>query len=178
MAYLQIDNDKFTRKDYLELPEGFPAELVDGGLVKRPAPTRWHQRLVGELAIRLRDVAGAGRVLTAPTDVFVDDWNVFQPDVLVYAPEDAVVGPEAPSGVIPLLAVEVLSPSTAARDREKKTAIYLRAGVREVWLVDPDAHAIEVHAAAGVRRLAPAEFAESTAVPGFRRSWGALSGGG
>ncbi len=98
--------------------------------------------------------------------------------MLVYAAEDAVVGPDAPRDAIPILAVEVLSPSTAARDREQKTAIYLRAGVREVWLVDPDSHAIEVHTAAGVRRLAPAEFAESAVVPGFRLSWDELSGRG
>ncbi len=73
MAYLQIDNDKFTRKDYLELPEGFPAELVDGGLVKRPAPTRWHQRLVGGVFRRLAELVSEDRLLSAPTDVFVDE---------------------------------------------------------------------------------------------------------
>lgn len=169
----RILTEKFTRRDYLELPEGFPAELIEGDFVREPAPTRWHQRLVNALSLRLVDVVGLDRVLPAPTDVYVDDWTVLQPDVLVTRPGDVVRrGSEA--GAIPLLVVEVLSPSTLRRDRDKKTGIYLRAGVAEVWLVDPDAEVVELHTGRAVVRVAGAERATSAALPGFTLAWSDL----
>ena len=78
-------------------------------------------------------------------------------------------------GAVPVLAVEVLSPSTAARDREAKTAIYLRAGVLEVWLVDPDSGSVEVHSPTGVARFDGARRAASVAVPGFTLAWSDLA---
>ena len=62
------------------------------------------------------------------------------------------------------------------RDRDRKTAIYLRAGVAEVWLVDPDAGAIEVHTQDGVARVAGTERATSAALSGFTLAWSDLSG--
>jgi Uma2 family endonuclease len=103
-------------------------------------------------------------------DVFVDDWNVLQPDVLVIRPEVlAEADTEGPG--IPLLVVEVLSPSTARRDRSRKTRIYLRAAVCEVWLVDPSARTIELHTTAGVERFAGEARAASAAIPGFTLAW-------
>jgi Uma2 family endonuclease len=173
----RVRTEKFTQRDYMQLPEGFPAELIDGDFVREPAPTRWHQHVVLEIAKRLDAAVGSGRVVVSPVDVFVDDWNVLQPDVLVSRPEDATAG--SPPGAVPMLAVEVLSPSTACRDRDAKTALYLRAGVHEVWLVDPDAGTVEVHigavggegGGAGVRRFAAADRAHSSAVPGFSLAW-------
>ena len=63
--------------------------------------------------------------------------------------------------------MEVLSPSTERRDRETKSAIYLRAGVQEVWLVDPGGATIEVRSAGGRRTFAGGEAARSEAVPEF-----------
>jgi Uma2 family endonuclease len=174
MTDTQIRTEKFTRRDYMQLPEGFPAELIEGEFVREPAPTRWHQNLVLEIATRLRTVAGPRRVLPAPTDVFVDEWSVLQPDVLVTAPDDPV-RPGTDPDATPLLVVEVLSPSTARRDRDFKTAIYLRAGVREVWLVDPDAGTVEVHTTAGVERVAGDGRASSAALPGFNLAWSDLA---
>jgi Uma2 family endonuclease len=76
---------------------------------------------------------------------------------------------------IPLLVVEVLSPSTVRRDRDRKTGIYLRAGVREVWLVDPDAGTVEVHTEGGVERQAGESRASSVVLPGFTLAWSDLA---
>jgi Uma2 family endonuclease len=119
-------------------------------------------------------VVGADRVLIAPIDVFVDDWNVLHPDVLVRPPGDPV-RPDSPPGAIPILAVEVLSPSTARRDRDAKTAIYRRAGVGEVWLVDPDAATVEIHTTTGVTRCVGEERAASRVVEGFTLAWNDLA---
>ena len=174
MTDTRIRTEKFTRRDYERLPEGFPAELIEGDLVREPAPTRWHQHVVVALTVRLVEAAGLDRVLASPTDVWIDEWSVLQPDVLVTAPGD-VIRPGTDRGAVPLLVVEVLSPSTARRDRDRKTAIYLRAGVREVWLVDPDAGSVEVHTPGGVERAAGDGRVGSAALPAFTLAWSDLA---
>ena len=154
----------FTRRDWNLLPEGFPAQLIAGWLVREPAPTYGHQRLSGDLRDLLVAVVDKHRVACAPIDVGIDNLNVFQPDIVVLSvqPPDEVhdVG-------IPLLAIEILSPSTARRDRNVKRARLLRAGTAEVWLVDPATRTIEVHDAQGCRKAEGPTTLHSLALPGF-----------
>jgi Uma2 family endonuclease len=167
---MEIEAAKFTRRDYMQLPEGFPAELIDGGFVKEDPPTFWHQRIVVKVAARVDTLLGSERVIVAPTGVCVDEWNVLQPDLAILAPDD----PARPDGRrlgVPVLVVEVLSPSTARRDRDVKTALYLRAGVSEVWLVNPDARTAEVHTREGAAHYHEGDGAVSRVVPEFRIDW-------
>ncbi len=154
----------FAQADYRRLPEGFPAELLEGQLVKQPTRTPYHQRLVLRFATRLVAAVGDRRVLVSPVDVWIDDRNVLQPDVLVL---DEACDREMLEVPVPLLVIEVLSPSTARRDRDVKTDIYLRAGVREVWLVDPDSRSIEVRTDAGRRVVPPTGGIATPLVPGL-----------
>ncbi len=159
----------FTQADYRRLPEGFPAELLEGQLVKEPAPTRYHQRLVVRLATRFIEVVGDDRVLVSPVDVWIDEWNVLQPDVLLFDESDA--GARAiPDEAVPALVAEILSPSTARRDRDIKAKIYLRAGVREVWLVDPDSRSIEVRSGETRRAVPSTESITTPLAPGLEIS--------
>jgi len=155
---------RFTRADYDRLPEGFPAELVHGHLVREPAPTYGHQVFGSRLHATLVALVGTDRALLAPCDVGIDEWNVYQPDVLVLRhipPLDAHdVG-------IPLLAIEVLSPSTARRDREIKRRKLIEAGVAEVWIVDPATKTVELHTATGRRVVEGDEALRSAVVEGF-----------
>ncbi len=64
---------KFTRADYERLPEGYPVELIDGQLVKEPAPTFGHQWIVGRFHVEFYSLVGAGRIVVSPIDVFVDE---------------------------------------------------------------------------------------------------------
>ena len=154
----------FTRRDYAALPEGFPAQLLEGVLVKTPGPRPGHQAIASRIHVALARLVGPGRALFAPVDVAVDELNVYQPDLVVLA--SAVLGTTRSVG-IPRLVVEVLSPSTAAYDREVKTPHLLAAGVAEVWLVDPDALAIEVHDATGTRSAVGATPIASRVLEGF-----------
>ncbi len=154
----------FTRADYDRLPEGFPAQLVEGLLVKEPAPTYGHQALASELHGQLLSLVGARRALFAPCDVGLDDSNVYQPDLVVLR---SVVPVSVRDVGIPLLAVEVLSPSTAHRDRKVKRRHLLGAGVAEVWIVDPTTRTVEMDDATGHRVASGEETLSSTAVPGF-----------
>ncbi|MFV1957835.1 MAG: Uma2 family endonuclease [Planctomycetota bacterium] len=123
----------FTRALYDRLPEGFPAELVDGALVREPAPTGAHQTIVGAVFLALAPLAGLRRTFLSPIDVGLDDLNVLQPDLAVYAAPPPL---DRHDLGVPSVVFEVLSPSTREFDRDVKAGKYLRAGVREVWLVD------------------------------------------
>lgn len=166
------DTVRFTRADYMRLPEGFPAILLDGEFLRKAAPSFGHQALVLDIAMRLSLVAPR-RVLTAPVDVVIDDHNVLQPDVLVFggSVRDAR---EAGPDEIPVLVVEVLSPSTAERDRDRETAAHLRAGVSEIWLVDPAEGSIDHVTPEATQRHAAGAQAVSAVVPGFRMRWSDL----
>lgn len=166
--------EKFTRRDYMRTPEGFPADLIDGCFVRKPMPSLRHQRVLMQIVMRLHDVAGPRRALPGLLDVPVDDWNVLQCDGLVTRPDDPV-GPETTTGKTPLLVVEVLGPKTQRLDREIKTPIYLRAGVREVWLVDPDVGTVEVHTPDSVERYLGEGRAVSKALPGLTLAWDDLA---
>ena len=63
----------FTLRDWKQLPEGFPAQLFDGVLVREPSPTFGHQQLVGRLYRRLLERVEEERVVLAPIDVVIAD---------------------------------------------------------------------------------------------------------
>lgn len=155
---------RFTRTDYNRLPEGFPAQLVSGFLVKDPSPTYGHQVFAGTLYTRLAHLVGNQRAVMAPCDVGIDEFNVYQPDVLVLRD---IPSYDVCDVGIPLLAIEVLSPSTARRDREVKRRKMIAAGVAEVWIVDPVAKTVEMHTNAGSRVAVGDDVLRSDAVPGF-----------
>jgi len=155
---------RFTIRDYERLPEGFPCQLIEGDFVKQPSPRFGHQRIVSRLVHMIAEKYGPDCVVPAPIDIALDDFNVVQPDVAVWATPPARDVRWAP---IPTLVIEVLSPSTAAGDRTQKTRLYVTAGVVEVWLVEPDTGAIEIHTPGGSKRYEAHELATSDALVEF-----------
>jgi Uma2 family endonuclease len=115
--------------------DGRRHELIDGALIVTPAPSFGHQGVLRELLFRVHDAAPEGlEVLFAPVDVRIDERNNLQPDLLVAPREDFT---EANLPVAPLLAVEVLSPSTKHIDRGLKKNKYEELGTPHYWVVDP-----------------------------------------
>jgi Uma2 family endonuclease len=126
--------------------DGQRYEIIDGELFVTPAPSYRHQVAVTRLIVLLwphSELCGL-TLLTAPADVPFSTDNSVQPDVLVV--------PALPNGKRPtefgdvgrlMLAIEVLSPSTATRDRGMKRLLYQRERVDEYWIVDLDARSIE-----------------------------------
>jgi Uma2 family endonuclease len=151
---------RFTHADYQRLPEGFPAQLIEGALVKDPSPTVCHQQVVGGLYLAFCEAVGRARALLSPMDFKIDDENVFQPDVAVFA-APLRVGLTDREIETPRLVVEVLSPSTAAYDRGVKARRYLEKGVEEVWLVDIEWRTIEIRSGAGSSAFGPGETVRS-----------------
>ena len=133
-----------VRADLEALPEddGHRYELLDGLLLVSPSPALPHQDAVGQLHLLLRAACTPElKVLLAPFDVVLADDTVLQPDLLV-APREQFTRKELPGP--PLLAVEVLSPSTRRVDLLLKRDRLAAAGVASYWLVDTDASSVTV----------------------------------
>ena len=138
---------KFTLNDYLTTPDDKRCQLLDGELIVAPSPTSRHQAIVGQLFIALNQFVAEkdlGRTWIAPLDVVLSEYDVAQPDILFVSNDRSSIITEPNIQGAPDLVVEILSPATAQYDRGYKRTLYGRHGVREYWLVDPDAETVEV----------------------------------
>jgi len=136
-----------TIDELLALPEdGLRHELLAGTYVVTPTPRPDHQRVAFAIA-RLLEDAIAGRedveVFGVPGDIILRPDTVVEPDVFLLRRGPGSRFASWRDAPVPLLAVEILSPSTAARDRGIKRRLYLEAGVEEYWIVDVDARMVE-----------------------------------
>ena len=139
---------KFTYNDYRTAPADSRYELLDGDLLMVPAPNLKHQAVLGQLHFELLSFLRKqqlGRLFAAPCDVVLSDNDVVQPDLLFVSHERELLlsNSENVRGA-PDLVVEILSPSTAEKDRGYKRTLYAQHGVAEYWLVDPVAETIQV----------------------------------
>jgi Uma2 family endonuclease len=127
------------------LPEGVTGELIRGQLYTQPRPAGRHALVVSNLGADLVNPYGRGRggpggwwILIEPEVHFVRDVEVAVPDVAGWKRDRM---PHVPDDqrfeVAPDWICEVLSPSTASRDREVKMPLYGQYGVPFLWLVDP-----------------------------------------
>ena len=138
---------KFTYEDYLNTPEDKRYELLDGDLVTIPVPGERHQSisiLLGSKLFQFVSENSLGRIYLAPFDVVLSDVDVVQPDLLFVSNErNHIITPANIQGA-PDLVVEILSPSTAERDKTFKRALYANHGVNEYWMVDTTAKDITI----------------------------------
>lgn len=170
--------ERLTYQDYLQLPEGGRYEVLEGDLRMVPAPGQRHQLAVLNLSYTLTSQVhktGIGAVYIAPFDVILAEDTVVQPDLLVVLRDRlSIVQSEGVRGA-PDLAVEVVSTGTAAaaRDRSIKRRLYGRYGVREYWIVDPEARTVEVTVSRGgslqtEHICAAGDRVESVLLPGLQ----------
>lgn len=132
--------------EFFELPESvLPVELIQGEVVMSPAPAPEHQRISRRTCRLIEDLAANGEVFSAPIDVYFDDRNIPQPDIVWVAEGSrCVVGEKYLQGP-PDLIVEVFSPGTTRRDRKSKFQVYQRYVVQEYWMIDPAEQYVEVY---------------------------------
>ena len=148
MGMPAVSQPYWTASMVRELPDdGKRYECIDGELLVTPAPRLRHQDVVLALHLRLHawlQQERVGKVMLSPADIEIVPGTLVQPDLFVM--------PRGAQGTLPrewhevralLLAVEVLSPSTARHDRVTKREFYARAGVGEYWIVDTDARLVE-----------------------------------
>ncbi len=139
---------EYTLEDWLALPEGPPYyEFEDGKLMPSPRPTPRHQEIEAALIAALHPFVQSHRLgkVWPEIDVPLPTGYGYAPDIvyLNQAHLDAYEAADGQGPVVPDLVVEVLSPSTVARDRVVKFRNYHRARVPWYWIVDPEALSIE-----------------------------------
>ncbi|MHB2150095.1 Uma2 family endonuclease [Calditrichota bacterium LG25] len=138
----------FTYQDYVNLPaDDSHYQLIRGELIMTPAPKIVHQRVKREIEHALISHVSAqrsGEVFDAPCDVYLDEHNVVQPDILFIAKENQKIITEDNIKGAPDLIIEILSPSSAYYDLVEKKELYEQFGVKEYWIVDPKKLRIEV----------------------------------
>jgi Uma2 family endonuclease len=186
MTVLQRDKLYHTYADYLEWSATYGDELINGTAYVRepPSPSTSHQGVAGELHRQIATTLKGKpcRVYMAPLDVRLpksteeDDQvdTVVQPDVFIVC-DLQKVDARGIRGAPDWLA-EVLSPGTARHDRFRKLPVYERAGVREVWLIDPTDRTLTLHRleAGSYGRATVLELKGQTpltAVPGVTIDW-------
>ena len=128
---------KLDYDDLQHAPEDWNRyELFDGEVYVTPSSSPKHQRVSKRLQRVLEDYFEArdvGEVFAAPLDVILSKHDVAQSDLLVVPA--SIVTDRAIEGA-PLLAVEILSPSTRERDRDLKAKRYAALGIEHYWIVD------------------------------------------
>ena len=164
-----------TYEDYLKTPDDERWELLRGELFMVPGANFAHQKISGRLFSfldRFVEERSLGDVVYAPFDVVLSPTNVLQPDLLFVPNSQRSIITEANIQGAPALAIEIISPSSGAIDRETKRSIYAEHGVGEYWIVDPGARTISVLSLDGkefreVGRYSPADTLSSPTLPGL-----------
>lgn len=145
----------YTVDDYMNWPDDIRCELIDGVIYDMaPAPLIKHQRIVGDLCIdlggflrdKLKSGDGSGdcAVFVAPIDVVLSHDTVVQPDIVIVCDPDKLANGKNVQGA-PDAVVEVLSKSTALKDKREKRLLYERCGVKEYVIIDPDSEYAEYY---------------------------------
>lgn len=153
MAHVKPRSGEFSYADYLAWPEHERWQLLDGHAYAMAPPSTAHQRVVFELGAQIRNQLQGKpcQGLSAPMGVRLpvgdeaddDVRTVFEPDLLVVC-DPSKIDARGVRGA-PDFIIEVLSPSTAAFDLVDKRQRYERAGVGELWLIDPVSSVLTVY---------------------------------
>ena len=136
MAVRIPQSDPLTVDDVYDPPDdGHRYELIDGCLIVTPSPSMRHQLALARLFAIVRKAASEQLVVFfAPFDWIVDEHTKLQPDLLVFRRAD--VDPDALRRP-PVLAAEILSPSTRRLDLGTKRLAIAAGGASHYWVVDP-----------------------------------------
>jgi len=137
--HMAAQTKKWTLEEVHSLPDdGNKYELVRGELFVTPPPTPDHETIAAKLARFLDPFVarfGLGFVYR-PKAVMRFEGSEVEPDLMIRQRGDrTTTWDNAP---VPVLIVEILSPSTRRRDHMQKRKLYLDAGVAEYWIVDPE----------------------------------------
>ena len=146
---MTLQTQRLTYEDYLKGPEiKARYDIVDGVMVIAPSPTLQHQKIMRQLFLSLHQFVAErqlGEVFFAPLDIIVqrEPLRTRQPDLLFVSNERAGILGQFVEGA-PDLVAEILSPGNSRTDVEAKLADYAMLGIRECWLVSPEALGVEV----------------------------------
>jgi Uma2 family endonuclease len=138
---------RYTYEDYLATPETSSEryEIIDGELFVTPAPRFRHQEVANNVGSLLGAIARKhGGKVAGPVTVRLADDSVTEPDVVFIRGDRLGIIEDGRVHGVPDLVVEVLSPSNRNYDRTMKRERYMASEVPELWILDADAHTVEV----------------------------------
>lgn len=144
MVLAKKKNQKYTYQDYLTWNDNERWEIIDGEAYNMaPAPTPEHQKVLGECHRILGNklLGKKCQVFISPIDVVFSEENVVQPDLIIVC-DPKKITPAHINGP-PDVIIEVLSPSTALKDKKEKKFLYEKFKVKEYFLVYPGEQYIE-----------------------------------
>jgi Uma2 family endonuclease len=164
MEVLRRDK-KYTYADYMSWPEDERWELIDGVAYMLAAPNVAHQSISFEIGRQLGNFLRGKpcRAFSAPFSVRLADDSVVEPDISIVCDQSKLSDGKTCNGA-PDMVIEILSPSSTARDKVLKFNKYLHAGVREYWVVYPDSKTVSVYVLKDGRYMA-SEYADTDTVP-------------
>lgn len=148
MAVTHPTRKRWTYEDAQRLPDDDKRyELIDGELYALPTPNEPHQRAQRNIIVLILPEVGRAHAewYASPTSVFLGtDDGAVEPDLLVFLPEGRATRSYRGIEGAPDLLIEILNPSNPEHDRVRKRRLYAEAGVREYWIVSPEAGTVEV----------------------------------
>jgi len=141
--------EPLTVEDYRQLPETGPRyQLIEGDLYMAPAPNRYHQDISLNITVMLANFLAkhrSGKLYEAPFDVYFDEFNAYQPDIIFVSKKNLEILTDAGAEGAPDFIVEILSPKTALLDKKHKRKVFARSGVKELWFVDPETRQVDIY---------------------------------
>ncbi|MBI4645542.1 MAG: Uma2 family endonuclease [Bacteroidia bacterium] len=129
-----------TIDDFKKIEEGKYCQLINGEIIMSPSPSTKHQRISKRIFKKIDAYVEEnylGETFYAPIDVYFDEENAFEPDILFVSKERLDIIKEDGIYGAPDLVIEILSLSNSYHDTKTKKKIYEKYGVKEYWLVDP-----------------------------------------
>lgn len=160
---------------YQDMSDEHKMEFIEGEVVMHPAHRNWHLLARKNLVLLLENYVRLHRLgqVRDGKCLCVFPRNDYEPDIVFFGPEkSARLRPDTLKFPVPDFAVEILSDSTAARDRGVKFTDYEAHGVKEYWIIDPEARVAEQYVLSDGAFLLRMKSASgelvSEAVPGFR----------
>jgi Uma2 family endonuclease len=156
--------------DYSFIEERF--EIINGIRYDfLSSPKFVHQKLLGNLHVAMNNACCLdGEIILAPLDVHLDENNIVQPDIIYIANENRHIIRDGFVFGAPDLVVEILSASTARKDKTVKKTAFEKFGVGEYWVFDPSYQTVDQFVLEGgrydlIRTLVPNETLTSPRTP-------------
>ena len=169
MEAIKLDK-KYTYADYYSWNDDNRWELIDGTVyAMAPGPSPTHQSTIGKLFWHLQSYLRdkSCEVFMSPLDVRLNadtsDNTVVQPDLIIVCDKSKIDS----RGIVgaPDFVAEVLSPYTAKHDMDRKYKAYMKAGVKEYWIIDPFNKMLMAHILHDGKYEGKPYFQDDAAVP-------------
>lgn len=138
-------NDRFSYDDYKEWEDGEEWEIIGGkAYMMAPSPNTNHQEIAGKIFGEIYSfLKGKLCKVYGELDVILSEEDIVKPDIMVVCDKNKITDRNIKGA--PDFIVEILSPSTAKKDKLEKYNLYKKSGVREYWIVDQYNLLIDVH---------------------------------